>query len=91
MSIYKRGGVYWYNFWWGEKHIQESTKQGNPRVARQIEAAHRTRLAKGEVGIEEPKPVPAFEEFARDFRETMRKLHEAKPKTIKYYENGLNR
>ena len=91
MSIYKRGGVYWFNFWWGEKHIQESTKQGNPRVARQIEAAHRTRLAKGEVGIEEPKPVPAFEEFARDFRETMRRLHEAKPKTIKYYENGLNR
>lgn len=56
MSIYKRGGRYWIHFVWNGEHIQESTKQGNPRVARQIEAARRTQLAKGEVGIyEKPK------------------------------------
>jgi integrase len=46
MSIYKRANTYWYKFMWGGVLIRESTKQGNDRKARQIEAAHRTRLAK---------------------------------------------
>ena len=46
MSIYKRGDVYWYKFMWHGKLMRESTKQGNDKVARQMEAAHRTRLAK---------------------------------------------
>ena len=50
-------GVYWYKFMWQGKLIRESTKQGNDKVARQMEAAHRTSLAKGEVGIREKKPV----------------------------------
>jgi hypothetical protein len=51
MSIFKRGNVYWYHFLFNGEHIQKSTKQGNPRTARQIEAAYRTALAKGEVGL----------------------------------------
>lgn len=61
MSIFKRGRVYWFHFFFNGEHVQRSTKQGNPRVARQIEAAHRTALAKGEVGIVEPKQIPGFE------------------------------
>jgi integrase len=34
MSIFKRGRVYWYHFVFFGEHVQESTKQGNPRVAR---------------------------------------------------------
>ena len=90
MAIFKRGNVYWFNFWWRGQHIQRSSKQGNPRVARQIEAAHRTELAKGEVGIEQPRSVPTFKVFETKFRKEMQNLHEAKPKTIEYYENGLN-
>src|SRR5437763_2000797 len=63
MSIYKRGGVYWYKFMWKGKLIRESTKQGNDKVARQMEAAHRTALAKGEVGIREKKLVLTLAEF----------------------------
>jgi hypothetical protein len=63
MAIYKRGRLYWYSFVFDGKHIQESTKQGNPRTARQMEAAHRTSLAKGEVGIREKKPVPTLAQF----------------------------
>ena len=37
MSIFKRGKTYWYHFLYEGQHIQRSTKQGNPRVARQIE------------------------------------------------------
>src|SRR6267143_5508004 len=56
-------GVYWYKFMWQGKLIRESTKQGNNKVARQMEAAHRTSLAKGEVGIREKKAVPTLAEF----------------------------
>jgi integrase len=63
MSIFKRGNVYWYHFLFNGEHIQKSTKQGNPRTARQIEAAHRTALARGEVGITERKPVPTLADY----------------------------
>lgn len=63
MSIFKRGNVYWYHFLFNGQHIQESTKQGNPRVARNMESAHRTALAKGEVGFREKKPMPTLREF----------------------------
>src|ERR1700720_3459006 len=39
-------GVYWYKFMWQNKLVRESTKQGNDKVARQMEAGHRVRLAK---------------------------------------------
>jgi len=64
-SAVKRGscGVYWYKFMWQGKLVRESTRQGNDKVARQMEAAHRTSLAKGEVGIREKKPVPTLSNF----------------------------
>lgn len=61
--IYKRGKVYWYKFMWQGKLVRESTKQGNDKIARNMESAHRTSLAKGEVGLREPKPVPTLREF----------------------------
>lgn len=59
-------GVYWYKFMWNRKLIRESTKQGNDKVARQMESAHRTSLAKGEVGIREKKPIPTLAAFLTD-------------------------
>ena len=50
---------------WNGELIRESTKQTNKRVAEQMEAAHRTTLAKGEVGIREQKKVPTLEEFGK--------------------------
>ena len=61
--IYKRGNVYWYKLMWQGRLVRESTKQGNDKVARQMESAHRTSLAKGEVGIREPKAIPTLREF----------------------------
>jgi integrase len=61
--IYKRGKTYWYKFIWKGKLIRESTKQRNDRVARYIESAHRTSLAKGEVGIREKHTVPTLASF----------------------------
>jgi integrase len=56
-------GVYWYKFMWLGKLIRESTKQGNDKIARQMESAHRTSLAKGEVGIRERIVRPTLNEF----------------------------
>src|SRR5215472_3845687 len=56
-------GYYWYKFMWNGKLVRESTRQTNDKTARQMEAAHRTSLAKGEVGIRDRKPVPTLSEF----------------------------
>lgn len=91
MAIYKRGKNYWYKFNWNGTQIRESTKQGNDKVARQMEAAHRTSLAKGEVGIREKKPVPTLAEFLRrDFIPYVEAKHKAKPGTLEYYRDGAN-
>ena len=89
MSVYKRGGIYWYKFQWNGKLIRESTKQGNDKVARQMEAAHRTALAKGEVGLREKKPSPTLKEFLKgDFQKYAGTRHAAKPLTLRYYTQG---
>ena len=92
MAIFKRGPVYWYHFVFNGQHIQESTKQGNPRTARQMEAAHRTALAKGEVGIREKKAAPTVAQFCRDRVEpfTKAKFEKPSPKTWLWYRFGLN-
>lgn len=91
MSIYKRGAVYWYKFMWQGKLVRESTKQGNDKVARQMEAAHRTSLAKGEVGIRERKPMPTLREFcAKRFEPWAKSTFErACPTTWKWYLAGM--
>jgi integrase len=91
MSIFKRGRTYWFHFWFNGDHVQHSTKQGNPRVARQIEAAHRTALAKGEVGIKPARQVPTFECFIPRVMEEIRKNSVEHPRTAEFYEDAFNR
>jgi integrase len=87
MAVYKRGRVWWYKFTWKGEPIRESTKQTNKRVAEQIEAAHKTALAKGEVGIREKKAVPTVAQFAKnDFLPYIRNRFAAKATTLAYYE-----
>jgi len=91
MSIFKRGNVYWYHFLFNGEHVQKSTKQGNPRKARQMEAAYRTALAMGEVGIEERKAAPMFAEIANRFIAHVETRHENKPQTVQFYAAKLSR
>ena len=89
MAVYKRCGVYWYSFVYGGERIQESTKQGSKRIAEQMQAAHKTSLAKGEVGIRDRKPVPRLREFKERFMDAIRVRCEQKPRTIAFYEEKL--
>jgi integrase len=90
--IYKRGGIYWYKFMWQGKLIRDSTKQGNDKVARQMEAAHRTSLAKGEVGLRDKKPPVTMAQFIdKRFEPWARaRFEKASPKTwFDWYRVGL--
>jgi integrase len=92
MSLYKRGNVYWYKFMWNGQLVRESTKQGNDKVARQMESAHRTSLAKGEVGIRERKPSPTLVEFmSHTFQPWVEATFREKPRTAVWYRGGIRR
>jgi integrase len=87
MGVYKRGRVWWYRFTWRGESVRETSKQTNKRVAEQMEAAHKTSLAKGEVGIREQRPIPTLKEFiAQDFLPFVRATKASKPNTLRFYE-----
>jgi integrase len=89
MALYKRNGVWWFHFVFKGRHIQKSSNVGNKRDAETIQAAYRTQLAKGEVGIEEPKPkkvIPSFSQAMKDFLEWSEQEHAAHPNTHRRYE-----
>jgi integrase len=89
---YKRGKFYWYKFMWNGTLVRESTKQGNDKVARSMESAHRTSLAKGEVGIREKKPSPTLAEFIdKRFEPSIKaRFEKSSPKTwLDWYRPNL--
>src|SRR5688572_22806884 len=85
MAIYKRGDVYWFEFIFEGRRIRRSTKQGSRKSAREIESAYRTKLAKREVGIEDPKPIPTFSQAMKDFLAASEHEHAAHPNTHRRY------
>lgn len=89
--IYKRRDVYWYKFMWSGKLIRKSTRQRNGKTARNMESAHRTSLAKGEVGIGERKPSPSLGNFlARRFESWAKARFEHNvPKTWLWYRTAM--
>ena len=66
---------------------QRSTKQRNPRVARQIEAAYKTQLAKGEVDLQDREKVPSLIGFKERFLDEIRVRRADHPETIEFYES----
>lgn len=87
--IYKRGKFYWFKFMWQGKLVRRSTKVANDKVARNIESAYRTALAKGDVGITEKKPAPTLAAFLKkDFLPFAKTAHATKPSTLRYYKQG---
>lgn len=85
--IYKRGGVYWFNFRFNGEHIQRSTQQGNANVARTMAAAYRTKLAKGEVDLAEREAIPSLRNFQQRFLDEIRVRRADHPETIEFYQS----
>jgi integrase len=94
MAIYKRGGVYWYEFVWDGQRIQRSTRTGNQKAAINIEAAERLRLAEERGGIKKKKKkkeVPTLAAFAPRFKDHIQLRCAEKPQTIRFYKSKLDR
>lgn len=83
--------VYWYEFEWNGQRIRQSTKVRNERTARNIEAAHRTRLAEGRMGIEQRPEAPPLSEFSPRFESAIETLCAEKPATVSFYREKLRR
>jgi len=91
VSIHKRGKVYWFDFIFRGQRIQKTTRQSNRQVAGEMEAACRTALAKGEVGILEERRIPILRDFAKRFIEAIRVRCAAKPRTVEFYAQQVAR
>ncbi|MCH8267999.1 MAG: site-specific integrase [Acidobacteria bacterium] len=89
MSVYKRGGVYWYEFVFQGQRIRESTGLANKTAALRAEAIHRAGLAEGRAGIVRHKSCPTLESFVKqEFLPWCKKEHESHPRTYVRYETG---
>lgn len=78
MSVFKRGNVYWYNFIFNGRRVQQSTKQHKKRVAENLEIEHKLSLQRGEIGLRE-QVAPRFSEAMEKYLEW--KLRMMKPRT----------
>ena len=89
MSVYKRGGVYWYDFVFHGQRFRESTGLSNKTAALRVEAIRKAELAEGRVGLIRHRPCLKFEDFVnREFLPWCKKEHEAHPRTHTRYEQS---
>ena len=72
MSVYKRGGVYWFEFVFNGARIRESALSSSRTVARQAEQQRRRELEIGINRISQPKQIPLFKVAAAKLLEDKR-------------------
>jgi integrase len=87
----RKSRVWWYSFVFNGERIQESTKVKNKRAAEQIEAARKTQLAKGEVGIKDRPPAPTLKEFEARFTAEIETARAEHPETVSFYKEKYRR
>jgi integrase len=70
VSVYKRGGVYWYKFLFQGQLIRESAKTTSKAIAREAERARRHDLELGYNRIARRERLPLFEIAAKEWLES---------------------
>jgi hypothetical protein len=60
MSLYKRGDVWWYKFWFNGQFIRESSKSDSKTLAKDAERARRRELEKAYNHIPKRERMPLF-------------------------------
>ncbi len=89
MTLYKRGNVYWYNFFRKGVRFQASTGVRRKADAEIIENAKKTEIAMAQVGIQPPRQraeVPRFADAMKQFLAWSAVEHATKPATTRRYE-----
>jgi hypothetical protein len=74
MSIFQRGGVYWFEFQFNGARIRESSHSSSRTIARRAEQQRRRNLELGINRIEQPKRMPLFRVAAEEWFATKRNL-----------------
>ncbi len=86
MIVYKRGGIYWFDFWFQGQRVRKTTGLRNKTVAVQAEAIRRAELAEGRAGIVRRQRCPTLEDFVNaEFLPWSKNEHQAHPRTYQRY------
>ena len=74
MSVFKRGKIWWYEFWFAGRRIQESSKATSKTVAKLAEQKRRRELEEGFNSIEDRRDerIRTIKEIATDYLEGYR-------------------
>ena len=81
MAVYKRGGkIWWYEFWFQGRRIQESSGRTNKTEALRDEAKRKSELLDRRAGLSQKRCAPGkFEEHVEEFLTWSKRQH--RPKT----------
>ncbi len=74
MSLYRRGGKWWYEFFFQGQRIRESARTTSKTIAKQAELQRRRELEIGINRIPKPKRMPLFKLAAEQWLATKRNL-----------------
>ena len=89
MSVFQRfDGVWHFRYVHRGQVIRRSTKQGNKRVAEEMERADRSARAKGELGLGEKPICPTLGKFLVERVQPW--ASKQKPTTATWYRSGIN-
>ncbi|HZO98667.1 MAG TPA: site-specific integrase [Terriglobia bacterium] len=86
MSLYKRGGVWWYDFQVRGVRLRESTGLASKAAAAEAEALRKAQLIRSNRSLQRAEPSPSFEEFALvEFAPWSENEHREHPSTHEHY------
>jgi hypothetical protein len=69
MSLFKRGNVWWYEFWFANRRVRKSSKTGSKTLAKAAEQQRRPELERGFNNLEDAREdrVRTVREIAQDY------------------------
>jgi integrase len=91
MSVYKRGGTYWFKFLFQGQLIRESARTNSKTVAREAERARRRDLELSVNRIHRRERMPLFSIAAREWLDTKATLAAKTVAAYRQYVESLNR
>ena len=91
MGVYKRGGVYWYEFSFQGQRIRESAKTSSKTIARDAERQRRRELELGINRIAKRERMPLFSLAAKEWFESKAALTPLGRAYYRQYIGKLNR
>jgi integrase len=75
MRAYKRGSVWWIDYFYGSERIRESAKTTSKKKALQLLAKRQAAIFEGRFDLQEVKQSPRFCDYADEYLETYSKVN----------------